>query len=191
MMLFFAFIVVATGSSNTAIAAARHYSLKTADIEIPKCVGSTLDRIANAFHRKTGRDLVVTDGTRTIAAQAKLVALNLSEGKNIVALYAEKELAREVTRAYRSVPREQRAERGVAVVESTLRAQVERGEYLSKHMRKGAIDLRVSDLSAEQRKVLAKIIRQADVVLVDESRGKRPHYHLNFLACLDKASTSS
>ncbi|TPV93416.1 MAG: hypothetical protein B7733_20605 [Myxococcales bacterium FL481] len=169
---------------QASVAGTRHYTLKSPDIHISACVGTTLDEIANAFHRRTGRDLTVTDGTRSIPEQARLVALNLREGKNIVALYAAKKLAREITRAYREIPRQDREARGVAVIEATLRAQVQRGEYLSKHMRHGAVDLRIHDLSASERKILAREIRRARVALVDESKSRRPHYHLNFLACL-------
>ncbi len=148
------------------------------------CVKQALAPIAAAFHSRTKRALVVTDGTRTVDEQARLLFLNLEESKNIVRLYAAKTLAREITDAYEKLPVAQRRTKGTATIARTLRAQVARGAYLSKHMREGAVDLRIHDLSSAHRKILRREIRRHKIQLVDESRGKRPHYHLNFMGCL-------
>lgn len=178
-------VVLSVGSTLSGPAsAAEHFTIKDDSIVVPSCVRGLLAKIAADFHGATGQGLVVTDGTRSVERQAQMLFHKLSDGENIVRLYAAKALAREVTVAYRKIPADERERRGEAVIQKVLEQQVAAGKYISKHLRKGALDLRTRDFSKEQLAALKAAIKAHGVQLVDETRTKRPHYHLNFLACL-------
>lgn len=154
-----------------------HFTVKDSSIVIPRCVRNLLSQIANDFYASTGNDLVVTDGSRTIGRQAKMLFLKLEDGEDIVRLYAAKSLAREIVRAYQDDPSE-------SAIAAVLRDQVESGRYISKHLRSGALDLRTRDFSSGELAKLKSTIRSHGVQVVDETGTSRPHYHLNFTACL-------
>lgn len=157
--------------------AGAHFTVKEAGIEIPPCVRNLLVRISDDFYGTTGKGLVVTDGTRSAERQARMLYLKLRDGEDIVRLYAAKSLAREITRAYEDDPTE-------AAILAVIREQVRSGDFISKHLRSGAIDLRTRDFSSGELSTLKSTIRSHGVQVVDETGTRRPHYHLNFTECL-------
>ena len=150
------------------------------DVEMPAAIRARVEALAAAFRRETGRGLVITDGTRRPERQAELMLRNLERGDDIVRNYANKRAARAVADAYAQARRLPRAEL-LAALAAVIRAQVQAGDYVSKHLREGAVDVRCTDLNASQRAVLKRLARARGVEVVDESRTPTPHYHLNFV----------
>jgi hypothetical protein len=153
-----------------------------AGVEIPAPVEPRLRALAEAYRAATGKSLVITDGTRRPEVQAALMLRNLERGDDIVRLYANKRAARAVLAAW-TAAREAGADAAavLARVREVIAAQVAAGDYVSKHLREGAVDVRCSDMSAGERATFKKLARELAVEVVDESRSATPHFHLNFV----------
>ncbi len=151
-------------------------------VEIPAAVEPRLQALAAAYQRETGKTLVITDGTRPPATQAALMLRNLERGDDVVRGYANKSAAAAVQAAWRAARDEGRdqAER-LAVIVAVITGQVARGDYVSKHLREGAVDVRCTDMSKAERATFKRLARALKVAVVDESRTATPHFHLNFL----------
>src|SRR5690606_24467679 len=76
-----------------------HYSAKD-DVEISKEVTDKVSKIANEYHEKTGRDIVVTSGTRTPQEQAEAMYNKLAGGDDIMSLYKNQNAAAQVRDVY-------------------------------------------------------------------------------------------
>lgn len=153
-----------------------------ADVEIPATVRPRLQELAAAFQRKTGKALVITDGTRDPAVQAGLMLRNLERGDDIVRGYANKSAARAVRDAYARARRDRLpAPEVLAAITAVIRAQVAAGDYVSKHLREGAVDVRTYDLSRAELAALRRLALAMDIEVVDETRTATPHFHLNFV----------
>jgi len=150
------------------------------DVEMPAAIRTRVEALAAAFRRETGRGLMITDGTRRPERQAELMLRNLERGDDIVRNYANKRAAKAVAQAYARARTLGRAEI-LAALTAVIRAQVKAGDYVSKHLREGAVDVRCIDLTAKERATLKRLARARGVEVIDESRTATPHYHLNFV----------
>ena len=157
------------------------YTLQ-AGVEIPAPVTPRLQALAGAYEAKTGQPLVITDGTRSPATQAALMLRNLERGDDIVRHYANKSAAAAVQAAWRAAKEEGLGEAEVSArLTAVISAQVAAADYVSKHLREGAVDVRCTDMSSAQRKLFKQLARARGIAVVDESRTKTPHFHLNFV----------
>ena len=161
--------------------AAPAYTL-VAGVEIPAPIEPRLQALAAAFLAETGKALVITDGTRRPATQAALMLRNLERGDDIVRNYANKSAAAAVLKAWRAARSEGvDGEAMLARLTAVITAQVAAGDYVSKHLRAGAVDVRCTDLAEAERRVFKRVARKLGVAVVDESRTATPHFHLNFV----------
>lgn len=153
-----------------------------AGVEIPAPVVPRLQVLAEAFLAATGKSLVITDGTRRPATQAALMLRNLERGDDIVRNYANKSAAAEVQTAWAAARAAKLdADATLAALGAVISKQVAAGDYVSKHLREGAVDVRCSDLGRSERATLKRLARGLDIAVVDESRTSTPHFHLNFV----------
>lgn len=161
--------------------AAPAYTL-AAGVEIPAPVEPTLQALAAAFLAETGKRLTITDGTRRPEIQAALMLRNLERGDNIVRNYANKSAAAAVHAAWHAARREGvDGEAMLARLTAVIAAQVAARDYVSKHLRAGAVDVRCSDMPAVERKLFKRLARKLGIAVVDESKTATPHFHLNFV----------
>lgn len=151
-----------------------------AGVEVPTAIAPRLAELAAAFREATGKPLVITDGTRRPEVQAALMLRNLERGDNIVRLYANKSAAQAVAAAYAQSRGSARTE-VLAALTRVIAGQVAAGDYVSKHLREGAVDVRCVDLDKGERATLKKLARARKIAVVDESGTKTPHFHLNFV----------
>jgi len=151
-------------------------------VEIPAAVEAKLQALADAYRGETGKALTITDGTRRAATQAALMLRNLERGDDVVRGYANKRAAAAVRDAWQAARREglDAGER-LARLTEVIAGQVARGDYVSKPLREGAVDVRSSDMSEAERAVFKRLARKLGVAVVDESRTATPHFHLNFV----------
>jgi len=151
-------------------------------VEIPAAVEPRLRALATAYHRVTGKSLVITDGTRRPATQAALMLRNLERGDNVVRGYANKRAAAAVKAVWDAARRDKvdDAEK-LARLTAVISSQVADGDYVSKHLREGAVDVRCSDMSVAERAAFVTAARTLGIAVVDESRTATPHFHLNFV----------
>jgi hypothetical protein len=149
-------------------------------VEMPAAIRTRVEELAAAFRRTTGRGLVITDGTRRPEVQAELMLRNLERGDDIVRNYANKSAARAVAEAYAQARAGGRGA-ALAALTTVIRAQVAAGDYVSKHLREGAVDVRCTGLDKRERATLKRLAKARGIAVVDESRTSTPHYHLNFV----------
>lgn len=162
-------------------AAAPAYTL-LAGVELPEPVLPRLQALAEAFLAATGKPLVITDGTRRPQTQAALMLRNLERGDDIVRNYANRSAAAEVRAAWLAARKAGLdAAATLASVEAVITKQVAASDFVSKHLRAGAVDVRCSDLSKAERATFKRLARELDIAVVDESRTATPHFHLNFV----------
>jgi hypothetical protein len=151
-------------------------------VEIPATVEPRLQALAAAYLAETGRSLVITDGTRRPATQAGLMLRNLERGDDVVRGYANKRAAAAVQAEWAAARKAgaDGAEK-LARLTALIARQVADGDYVSKHLREGAVDVRCSDMSEAERAVFKRLARKLGITVVDESRTATPHFHLNFV----------
>ena len=164
-----------------AVAATPAYT-RLPGVEIPAQVEPRLQALATAYHQATGKPLTITDGTRRPETQAALMLRNLERGDDVVRLYANKSAAAAVQAAWSAARGEKLDEAAMlARLTEVIAAQVAARDYVSKHLRAGAVDVRCSDMSAAERKLFKKLARAQAIAVVDESATATPHFHLNFV----------
>lgn len=147
-------------------------------VELAPAVEQKVAEIASTYFRRTGKELVVTSGTRDPARQAEAMHELFRHGADVLGLYKDKTAAREIKSAYeegRSA--EHPPEATIAALERVIRAQIDRGVFISAHLREGAVDIRNRDMTpAEKRAFLEGVDEVGGVFALEESRP--PHYHL-------------
>lgn len=137
---------------------------------------AALDRIDDAYFKKTGQRLVVTSGTRDASMQAKAMFKMIRLGADIIGLYRNKAAAREIKAAYTKASGKP-PEAVVVAMYDTIRDQIDRGVYISAHLRAGAVDIRNRTMSPSQKKAFEQSVAEAGgASLLEET--KPPHYHL-------------
>jgi hypothetical protein len=146
------------------------------DVRVSPRIADKLARIAEHYHKHTGKTLVVTSGTRDPRDQAEAVYDKLQGGDDIVRLYRNKEAAREIKEAYDRHRQKGRAA-AISAMARTIRAQVARGTYISSHLRAGAADIRSHDMSpTERRHFVEGALATKGVSVLYESIP--PHFHV-------------
>jgi hypothetical protein len=148
------------------------------DVSLSAEVEARLARIADAYFRRTGKPLVLTSGTRDAERQAQAMVEVLRLGGDIVRLYRNKAAARELKRAYDLARQSNRSQpETVDALAAVLRAQMDRGVYVSAHLRAGAVDVRSYDMSAADRRAFVEGAREVGGAEVIEESAP-PHFHL-------------
>ncbi|MGK4004258.1 hypothetical protein WMF31_16610 [Sorangium sp. So ce1036] len=155
----------------------RRYVLLTG-ITLAPAVEQKVAEIADAYFRRTGKEIVVTSGTRDPARQAEAMLDLFRHGADVLGLYRDKTAAREILSAYEEARSAGLPPGAVtAAIEEVIRSQVERGVFISAHLREGAVDIRNRDMtSAEKRAFLDGVEEVGGVFALEESRP--PHFHL-------------
>lgn len=139
---------------------------------------AALERIDDAYFKKTGQRLVVTSGTRDAALQAKAMYKMIRLGADIVGLYRNKAAAREIKAAYtKATAARKPSGEVVGAIYDVIRDQIDRGVYISAHLRAGAVDIRNRTMTPAQKRAFVQSVAEAGgATLLEET--KPPHYHL-------------
>jgi hypothetical protein len=168
------------GVSVRKIHSGPHLEVVARDLRLDDAAGERLERIAQRYFTATRRRLVVTGGTRTPERQAELMLEKLAHGDDIVALYENKTAATEIRAVYReSAGVRQPKKQLVRAVRDVITAQMDKGVYVSRHLKAGAADVRSRDLKAPQEAAFrAAVADEPGVVLIDERGSAEPHLHL-------------
>lgn len=174
-----AFAVLVCGLS-LALAAPGHaedrYFTTEEGVRLGDEVEATLERIGREYHRRTGRRLHVTSGTRTPREQAEAMYEKLQLGEQLTRTYRDYAAASEIESAYRSHRRHGRAA-CVRAIARVIRGQLRRGCYISRHLHASAVDVRSRDMSPRQQRVFREVVAGVEgVELLQE--GRPPHFHL-------------
>ncbi|XXX82760.1 hypothetical protein WMF30_28930 [Sorangium sp. So ce134] len=147
-------------------------------VDLAPAVEQKVAEIACAYHRRTGKELVITSGTRDPARQAEAMHDLFRHGADVLGLYRDKAAAREIKSAYEEgLSDDLPSEAVIAALERVIRAQIDRGVFISAHLREGAVDIRNRDMTPAQKRAFIEGVDEVGGVLaLEESRP--PHYHL-------------
>lgn len=147
-------------------------------VTLAPAVEEKVAEIAEVYFQRTGKELAVTSGTRDPARQAEAMHDLFQHGADVLGLYRDKAAAREIKRAYdEGVAADLPADARIEAIEQVIRAQMERGVFISAHLREGAVDIRSRDMTpADKRAFLEGVEEVGGVFALEESRP--PHYHL-------------
>ncbi len=158
-----------------------HLEIRARDLSLTQPSLDRLMRIAKRYFDASHKVLVVTGGTRNSLRQAQLICSKLGHHEDVIALYENKKLAREVVDAYLKGASEHLGrQRIVRAVRAIIDEQIARGEYISRHMKSGAADVRSRGMSVEQQVSFRKAVAgEAGASLLDERDGAAPHFHIN------------
>jgi hypothetical protein len=157
-----------------------HLEVVARDLRLDATSSERLARIAQRYFEATRRRLVITGGTRTPERQAELMLEKLAHGDDLVALYENKAAVTEIRNLYRdSAGARQPRKQIIRAVRDVILAQMERGIYVSRHLKAGAAHVRSRDFKAAQEAAFrAAVEAEPGVVLVDERSSAEPHLHL-------------
>ena len=145
-------------------------------VELSEQTAAVLGRIDRAYARRTREHLVVTSGTRDAASQARAMYTRLKLGADLLQIYRNKAAVLEIKQAYQRKSGKA-PEEVVAAMQAVIERQIERGVFISAHLRSDAADIRDRTMSAAERRSFIESAREVSgVVILEES--KPAHYHL-------------
>ncbi len=157
-----------------------HIEVHARDLRLADTQRDRLMRIAERYFKVTKRKLVITGGSRSAQRQAELMIAKLKKGEDFAKLYENRGAAVEISKLYKEGVAKRLSEK--ALIESLrkkIEAQMAAGNYVSKHLKAGAADVRSRDLKpADEKALRAAVAAEPGVSLVDERQSAEPHFHL-------------
>ncbi|WP_437733827.1 hypothetical protein [Sorangium sp. So ce1335] len=145
-------------------------------VTLPPKIAAKLEQIDRRYARRTREHLVITSGTRDANRQARAMFTKLRLGEDLLQLYRNKAAVQEIKKAYQANAGK-RPEQVVEAMEAVIQDQIDRGIYVSAHLRKGAVDVRNRTMSAKEKRAFLESAGEVGGVLVIEE-STPPHYHL-------------
>lgn len=167
--------IALAGAPDTSAADTRRYTVADG-VQLGGRMERVIARIAREFHRRTGRGIHVTSGTRSAREQARAMFHKLRRGQRLTRLYRDYDAASEIQRAYRRHRREGTG-RCVRAMARVIRSQVQRGCYISRHLRASAADVRSRDMTRREQRIFRQVVAGFDEVSLLQE-GTPPHFHL-------------
>lgn len=156
---------------------AENYTLES-DVDLPLDVKKKVKEIADAYHTATQKKLVITSGTRTSQSQAEAMFIKMAGG-DALAVYANQSAAQKIRSIYDEGVKANTSKTALLEeIKAEIDAQINQGIYISKHLKKGAVDIRSRDMSNAEKKQLQEAAKDiADIVILETIP---PHFHLQF-----------
>lgn len=133
------------------------------------------DAIAREFHDKTGKELVVTSGSRTPADQARAMYVKFRLGDKTYTGPS----GREIKAIYdNAIAAGQSREVALESMTAKIREQLANGRPVSRHLLKEGLDFRTNGMKEAEVKILQEAMRRNGGITLYE--GKPPHLHASF-----------
>lgn len=154
---------------------AEHYRLK-AGVILSFDIKRKVKTIADKYYALTNKDIVVTSGTRTSQSQAEAMYAKLAGGDKLT-VYKNQSAAKEIKKAYDDgqVSKKSKAQI-IKDIKTVIDKQISRNVYISKHLKKGAVDIRSRDMSASEKTNFKKSAKGIASIIILET--VPPHFHL-------------
>jgi hypothetical protein len=151
-------VKIACKTALPKVAAKVPYTMNSG-VKMPLKVETKVAQLAQATRNRIGKKITITSGTRDAARQAEAMRVKISLGENLLHLYANKSAVNEVLHAYRQAKVSGQGKVGVTnAMAQVIEGQVERGVYLSNHLKQGAVDIRSRDLSHRDKTALLQAV---------------------------------
>ena len=156
---------------------AEHYTLKPGVI-LDSVIESKVKKIAGKYHGLTKKKIVVTSGTRSSSSQASAMYGKASGGDKLT-VYKDQLSAKKVLNTYdEGVKAKKSKAEMIADIEDDIDEQIKNKKYISKHLKKGAIDIRSRDMSESDKTNFKKAASGIALIIILETTP--PHFHLQF-----------
>ncbi|HVF45022.1 MAG TPA: peptidoglycan-binding protein [Pyrinomonadaceae bacterium] len=138
-----------------------------------------IGRIADEYFRRTGNNLRVTDGTRTAHDQARQIYNKIQ--LNDTGIYRDQTSLAEIRRAYDAGVRAGNSRAQIIDdMSAVIQGQVNRGVYISRHLRAGAVDVSVRGMTTADEREFRASVAAADAGTSVLRETRPPHFHLQF-----------
>lgn len=152
----------------------QHYTV-SAGVTLTERARGVVGQLADEYFRRTGENLRVTDGQRTAHDQAVQMYNKIQlHDENI---YTNKTALAEIKRAYNDGVAAHKSR--AAIIDDmagVIQGQVDRGVYISRHLRGGAVDISIRGLDEQAFRQAVQTV--GGISLLYE--GLPPHFHLQF-----------
>lgn len=156
---------------------AENYTLES-DVDLPLDIKKKVKEIADAYHTATQKKLVVTSGTRTSQSQAEAMFTKMAGG-DALAVYANQSAAQKIRSIYDEGVKANTSKSAlIDEIKSEIDSQINQGIYISKHLKKGAIDIRSRNMSTDEKKHFNEAAKGVASTVILETIP--PHFHLQF-----------
>ena len=139
-------------------------------------VTKKVKKIADTYYLSTKKKIVVTSGIRSAQSQAEAMYAKLVGGDSL-SIYVDQTAAKKIKEIYeRGVKEKKGKEALVKEMKEEIDKQIGKGVYLSKHLKKGAVDVRSRDMTSSEKEAFKKAAKDvADSVILETIP---PHFHL-------------
>jgi len=156
---------------------AENYTLKTG-VSLPLDIKTKVKKIADKYHTLSKKKIVVTSGTRTAASQASAMYGKLAGG-DALTVYRNQTAIKEIKKPYDDGVKAKKSKADIiSDMEKVIEAQIKKSTYISKHLKKGAIDVRSRDMSLTEKENFKKAAKGVATTVILETTP--PHFHLQF-----------
>jgi hypothetical protein len=134
--------------------------------------------IGKAYNEKTKKDVEITSGTRSAEQQADAMYGKLS-GKDDLHDYKNQDAAKDIKGAYDKGVEGNKSPADIkADMTKVINGQLEKGITISDHMKQNAVDVKSSNMDAEQKRAFTAAARAEGATVILETIP--PHFHLQF-----------
>lgn len=164
--------------------ASQHYTIDAGITLSQEAIGY-LDRIGVQYFEQTGSRFNVNSGTRTPSSQADAMYTVIQSGDRTLSLYNRTNVT-PILEAYRTASTTGRTRQQIVQsMADAIQSQVNRGVYISNHLRAGGIDISVRGdvgipaMTADQKRVMIEIARRITGGQAFEER-RPPHIHIQY-----------
>lgn len=152
-----------------------HYSVNDG-VTLNAISKAKVKKIADDYHAQTSKDIVVTSGTRSAASQADAMYTKFLQGGSYT-IYKNHTAAKEVFDIYSNAATGTDKNKVITDMETKITEQIGNQNYLSKHLKSGAVDIRSRDMTKDEKETFKKIAKPYASVIILEV--KPPHFHLS------------
>lgn len=157
--------------------AKKHYVLKSG-VKLDSSIEAKVGKIADKYYKAVTKDLTVTSGTRDGASQA-VAMFGKMKGGDKLAIYKDKKSAKAILDIYEAGVKAKDTDAKIKkAITAVIVAQIKKKIYISKHLRKGAVDIRSKDMNAKEKKAFPDAAKGISKKTILEKTP--PHWHLQF-----------
>jgi hypothetical protein len=151
-------------------------------VALPMPIELAVARLAARFHARARRPLLITSGPRTPEGQALAMYLKLNQGASLRRLYRKKQAAAEIGKAYAAGRRQRKRHQAIiADMAEVIRAQMQRGVFISPHLKGNAVDIRSRNLNRRAKAALRRAVASFRGMHLNREEKIPPHFHLEIV----------
>jgi len=156
---------------------AEHYTLK-AGVILDVTIEKKVKIIADKYYKLTNKDIVITSGTRSSNSQAAAMYGKLVGGDKLT-VYKDKKTAKDILNSYSSAVSSKKSKSDIiSDIQDKIDEQIKNNKYISKHLKKGAVDIRSRNMTATDKTNFKKAASGVAKTIILET--VPPHFHIQF-----------